>query len=103
MASKKAAVERAVVVFTDKRGVFFGYTSESNDTLITRANGTIARARMCTYWSAATKGALGLASIGPQVGSRVGPQVPDLTANGITAVVTCSSEAAQVWERAPWT
>ena len=104
MAAKKTVdtVERAVVVFTARRGVFFGYTTESNDEIIKRTTGTFLRARMCTYWSTATKGALGLAAIGPQSGSKVGPPVPDWTAESITGVAACSPEAVTVWESGPW-
>ena len=72
--------ERAVVVCTAKRGVFFGYTRETGQAIFERTTVTLQRARMCTYWSAETKGVLGLGSIGPQKGSRIGPQVPELTA-----------------------
>lgn len=109
MASKKMTakvqskiVERPVVIFTARRGVFFGYTKETNEEIIKRTTATIVRARMCLYWSAATKGALGLAAIGPQAGSKIGPQVGDLTAESITAVVGCTELAATTWEAAPW-
>lgn len=94
--------ERAVVICTAKRGVFFGYTSEPSAALIERGNGTLQRARMCTYWSQETRGVLGLAGIGPQKGSRIGPRVPELTFESITAVIMCSPEAIEAWEAAPW-
>ena len=94
--------ERAVVITTAKRGVFFGYTSETSDTMIKRGTSTIVRARMCTYWSASTKGVLGLASIGPQPGSKIGPVVPDLACESITAIMGCTPEAAKAWESGPW-
>lgn len=99
---KNGVVERAVVICTAKRGVFFGYTTETGAELIARGHGTFARARMCTYWSAETRGVLGLAGIGPQKGSRIGPQVPELTCESITAVMACSPEAIEAWEAAPW-
>ena len=107
MVSKKVVTntkvtERAVVVFTARRGVFFGYTTETNDAIIERTRATIVRARMCNHWSAATKGALGLAAIGPQPGSKIGPQVPDLTAESITAVATCTDVARAAWETGTW-
>ena len=94
--------ERAVVITTAKRGVFFGYTDESGADIIKRGTATITKARMCTYWSAATKGVLGLAGIGPQPGSKIGPRVPDWTCESITGVVTCSPEAEKLWESGPW-
>lgn len=97
MTKKIEATERAVVICTDKRGVFFGYcTVTDGDPII------MTRARMCQYWSAETKGVLGLASIGPQKGSRVGPAVPKIELRGITAVIDCSPEAVANWEKGIW-
>jgi len=95
--------ERAVVICTAKRGVFFGYIAETGDALIERSRGTLVRARMCTYWSKETHGVLGLAGIGPQKGSRVGPQVPSLSVESITAVIDCSEVAVKAWEAEVWT
>lgn len=94
--------ERAVVITTAKRGVFFGYTKETGEEIIARGHATIANARMCTYWSAETRGVLGLAAIGPQKGSRIGPRVPELTCESVTAVMVCSPAAKEAWEAAPW-
>lgn len=88
--------ERPVLVTTSYRGVFFGYaTDTSGDPIKLRA------ARNCIYWSAATKGFLGLASIGPDKDCRVGPPA-DIELRGITSVAEVSADAAKAWERAPW-
>lgn len=103
MATKKSeTAERAVVITTAKRGVFFGYSAEKPGTIIARGTVTLERARMCTYWSEATKGVMGLAGIGPQKGSRIGPQVPELTCESVTAVMVCSNAAVEAWEVASW-
>lgn len=94
--------DRAVVICTAKRAVFFGYTQETGDAIVTRGTVTIQRARMCTYWSKETRGVLGLAGIGPQKGSRIGPHVPELTAESVTAVIGCSPEAIEAWESGTW-
>lgn len=99
--AKKDAV-RAVVVTTAKRGVFFGYTPDDGDAIVARGRCTLAKARMCTYWSATTHGILGLAGIGPQKGSKIGPSVPELTCESVTAVLVCSPEAITAWEAEPW-
>lgn len=98
----KATKKRYVVICTAKRGVFAGTTSETNDVIIKRGTVSLTGARMCTYWSAETRGVLGLASIGPQSGSKIGPEVPDLTCESVTAIITCTDTAKAVWERAPW-
>ncbi len=88
--------ERPVLVTTEYRGVFFGYASDtSGDTINLRA------ARNCIYWSAATKGFLGLVSKGPDKDCRVGPPA-DIELRRITCVAEVSAEAAKAWEAAPW-
>ena len=97
--SRKSAApkERAVVICTDKRGVFFGYaTDTSGDPIVLR------RPRMCVYWDAATKGVLGLAATGPTNGCRVTLAPPAIELRGITAVIECSAEATAAWEKSPW-
>ena len=91
-----ARPERPVLVTTEYRGVFFGYASStSGDTIRLRA------ARNCIYWSAATKGFLGLVSKGPDKDCRIGPPA-DIELRRITCVAEVSAEAAAAWEAAPW-
>lgn len=87
-----------LVVTTVHRGVFFGYGEPEDGETI-----RLERARMCLYWPAGTKGVVGLASDGPQEGSRVGPAAPAMILRGVTAVMEVTSEAAKAWEREPWT
>lgn len=96
-AKTTAAKERAVLVCTDKRGVFFGYATDTSGDQI-----TLHRARNVIYWPAKNKGFLGLAEAGPAEGSRVGPSATELQLRGITCVATCSEEAVKRWELAPW-
>lgn len=88
---------RAVVVCTDKRGVFFGYATKTDGDAI-----VLTRPRMCVYWDAATKGVLGLAATGPTSGCRITNAPPAIEVRGITAVIECSPEAVAAWERSPW-
>jgi hypothetical protein len=91
---KKA--ERAVLVTTAHRGVFFGYATDTGgDTIKLRS------ARNCVYWPTGQKGFLGLASDGPANGARVGPAA-DIELRNITCVAECTEAAAAVWEKAPW-
>lgn len=88
--------ERAVLVTTAHRGVFFGYAKEtSGGTVRLRAG------RMCIYWSADLRGFMGLASRGPNSSCRIGPPA-DIELRQITSVVEVSAEAVANWERAPW-
>lgn len=90
------AKERAVLVTTLHRGVFFGYAKEtSGKTIKLRA------ARCCIYWPSEQKGFLGLASEGPLSGAKVGPAA-DIELRDITSVSECSAAAVTAWEKAPW-
>ena len=90
--------ERPVLVTTSHRGVFVGYTSDAPDAETI----TLKRARMVVYYSADTRSVLGIASRGPQRGSRVSAPVPSITLRAITAVVDATPEAAEAWERELW-
>ena len=93
---KATPKERYVLVTTEFRGVFAGYATEtSGDTVKLRA------ARNCVYWSAASKGFLGLAEMGPQDGSRVGPPA-DVELRKITCVAEVTEAAKARWLAAPW-
>jgi hypothetical protein len=88
--------ERAVLVTTAHRGVFFGYATETAGPTI-----RLARARNCIYWSADVKGFLGLAAHGPSASCRIGPAA-DIELRDITSVVEVTPAAVDKWEAAPW-
>lgn len=87
---------RPVVVTTAHRGVFFGYTDDTDGETITLRGG-----RLCVYWSADVRGFMGLASTGPTKGCRIGPPAT-ITVRAITAVLECTPAAVSAWEAAPW-
>lgn len=88
--------ERAVIVTTAHRGVFFGYATKTDGETI-----PLKRARLCLYWSTDVKGFMGLASNGPTPKCRIGPAA-DITLRNITAVLEVTPEAAARWESGPW-
>jgi hypothetical protein len=92
------AKEAAVLVTTEFRGVFFGYMNE----VPTNGSVTLKRARNCVYWSTDVKGFMGLAANGPSKNCKIGPAVPSITLNKVTAVVEVSPSAAAKWEEQPW-
>ncbi len=89
--------ERAVLVTTAHRGVFFGYVGGETDGPIIK----LRAARNCIYWSSDVRGFLGLAATGPTRECRVGPAA-DIELRDITCVAECSPAAVQAWEAAPW-
>lgn len=92
----KITKEIPVLVTTSHRGVFFGYTKETEGAII-----KLRAARNCLYWPAEQKGFMGLASQGPVAGCRIGPAA-DMELRDITAVGICSEAAVAAWEKAPW-
>lgn len=93
---KASSKERAVIVTTEHRGVFFGYATKTDGDTI-----DLKRARLAVYWTADLRGFMGLASHGPGAGCKIG-HAADITLRSITAVVECSPEAVVKWESGPW-
>lgn len=91
---KKEAKERAVIVTTAHRGVFFGYASNTDGDTI-----KLNRAKLCIHWTADLKGFMGLASHGPSAGCRIGPPA-DIELRNITSVVECTDKAVAQWAKA---
>lgn len=88
--------ERAVLVTTAHRGVFFGYANATSGPTI-----QLKKARLCVYWSADLRGFMGLAAFGPNKNCKVGPPA-DIELREITSVSEVSVEAVKRWEDAPW-
>lgn len=95
-ATKANGKERAVVVTTAHRGVFFGYATKTDGETIKLRDG-----RLCVYWDASLKGFMGLASNGPTDKCRIGPAA-DIELRNITAVLEVTPEAAAKWKAQPW-
>lgn len=88
--------ERAVIVTTAHKGIFFGYATETGGSTI-----KLRAARLCVYWAADLRGFMGLASAGPNKNCKIGPAV-DIEVRDITAVVECTPEATANWEKGFW-
>ena len=88
--------ERAVLVTTVHRGVFFGYANETTGPMI-----RLRAARLCVSWSADLRGFMGLASHGPNANCKIGPAA-DIELRDITSVSEVTPEAIEKWEKAKW-
>ena len=88
--------ERAVLVTTAHKGVFFGYATETSGSTI-----KLRSARLCVYWTTDLRGFMGLASQGPGTGCKIGPAA-DIELRDITSVTEVSANAVEAWEKAPW-
>lgn len=84
-------VEKAVIVTTKHRGVFFGYATDTDGDRI-----RLKRARMAIYW-ATHRGLLELAEVGPNAKSRISARA-DIDLRDITSVVDVTEEAVKAWE-----
>lgn len=96
----KAATEsdvtgKPVLVTTEFRGVFFGYIKSRDGATVILTN-----ARNCLYWSAQTGGFGGLATVGPQNGSRVGERISAVELLKVTSIADCEPAAVEAWEAA---
>lgn len=96
MTRKTNSKDRPVLVTTAHRGVFFGYASKTDGKSI-----DLRGARNCLSWPSSNQGFLGLASMGPQPGARVGPAA-DITVHDVTCVAACTPNATAAWEAAKW-
>ncbi len=83
-----------VLVTTQHRGVFFGRLEEGQD--LNARSLVLLECRNAIYWSG-SRGFLGLASHGPESGSRIGTAAPRVLLHDVTSVTTCSEEAAKKW------
>lgn len=87
------AKERAVIVCTSHRGVFFGYAQDTTgDSIQLRA------ARMAIYFGT-TRGVMQLAETGPTSNSKISARA-DIEVRSITAVFEVTPAAVQAWEEA---
>lgn len=88
--------EKAVLVTTAHRGVFFGYTDNIDGEVI-----HLRAARLCVSWTADLRGFMGLATYGPSKSCRVGPPA-NIALRAITSVSEVTRDAVVRWEAAPW-
>ena len=86
-------VERPVIICTEYKGVFFGYTSDTTGDVI-----QLKRARMGIYWGT-TRGVMQLAETGPTSASKISARA-DLEVRKITCVMEVTHAAAKAWEDA---
>lgn len=94
---------KPVVVTTEHRGVFFGYTELP--VFLHPADGnaiTLTDVQMCVYWNEAVKGVVGLAATGPVSGCKVTAAAPSMLIRDVTAVMEATEEAAKAWQTRPW-
>lgn len=91
MESNKA--ERAVIVCTEHRGVFFGYATDTSGDKI-----ELKRARMAIRFGT-TRGVMELAETGPTHNSLVSARA-DLEVRRVSAVMEVTPAAAEKWEAA---
>jgi hypothetical protein len=84
--------ERPVVVWTDRRGVIFGYTSNVDARPIVLRN-----ARMCLYWPSSVGGVFGLCDIGPNEESKISAVLPSAIFEGVTGVADVTPDAEKAW------
>lgn len=94
MAKAKAkTTQRPVIVCTEYRGVFFGYSADTTGDVV-----HLTRARMAIYFGT-TRGVMELAETGPTKKSRISARA-DIEVRKVTAVFEVSAAAVDKWESA---
>ena len=86
--------KRPVIICTEYRGVFFGYTDNTDGDAV-----HLSRARMAIYWGT-TRGVMELAETGPNEKSKISARA-DITLRKVTAVFEVTEEAVARWESTP--
>lgn len=81
-----------VIVCTDKRGVVFGYCTDTSARPITLTN-----ARMAIYWSSDVGGVFGLGEKGPTKDCKISAVLPEIVLEGVTAIFTVDPVAEKAW------
>lgn len=89
---------KSVLVTTQHRGVFFGELSDDQDR--SARSLTLTGCRNAIYW-AGKRGFLGLASHGPESGSRIGSAAPSVLLHDVTSITECTEAAAAAWRAWP--
>lgn len=87
------AKERPVIVCTEYRGVFFGYSTDTTGDVI-----TLRSARMAIYWGV-DRGVMQLAESGPTSKSKISARA-DIEVRKVTAVFEVTADAVAKWEAA---
>jgi hypothetical protein len=88
--------KRSVIVTTQHRGVFFGFLSEDNG----KESVVLTKARNVIHWDG-KRGFLGLATHGPEGGSRIGSTAKRILLYDITSVADCTEEAEKSFSKWP--
>jgi hypothetical protein len=81
-----------VIVCTDKRGVVFGYCSNTSARPV-----TLTQARMALYWSSDVGGVFGLGEKGPTKDCKISATLSSLTLEGVTAIFSVDPSAEKAW------
>ena len=94
------------LVLDSHRGIYFGYaTAKAVRTAMEAGHIKLSDARHCFYYSVANhdenKGVYGLATVGPNKGSKIGPPCA-MRVRDISKIVDCSHDAAKAWRGASW-
>ena len=87
-----------VVVITDFKEIFFGYTESKPDADII----ILKHGRQVIYYSKDTQGLVGLASIGPGKDSRISPACPQIVIRKPVNVLVVNESAIAKFSSVVW-
>lgn len=90
---------RAVIITTKHRGVFFGYPTPKDYSLKKHGNTVKLKSARCAIHWGTSHGFLQLASTGPTSSSKIGAPA-DIELIDITSVTEVSAAAEKAWKEA---
>lgn len=88
-----------VLVTNTSRGIYFGWAASLQPDAMGRIE--LTNARHC-YRYVTGNGTYGLATIGPQADSVIGPVVSRMSVGNVGNVAECTPAAVAAWEVAGW-
>lgn len=94
--------EIPVLVTTERRGIFFGYARAEEVARVPETKAITLRDCRNAWYYKTGSGFLGLASVGPQKGSKIGAKAEQSTFTGVTSVSRCTPAAVEAWESSQW-
>lgn len=87
-----------VLVTTELRGVFFGYSKVDPEKLEKMPDILVLKSvRNCIYWDETVSGVFGLANTGPNNKCRIGANFENITLNKISSISIVSKAAEKTW------
>ncbi len=89
---------RYVVVLTKCKAIHFGERIDDGS----RSKVILRGVRQAVQYTAASRGLVGLAALGPGEGSKITPSAPRIEIRNVAAILELTDRAVAQWQSARW-